>query len=180
MPVRLIGCPAPDIGLAREPRERDGPAGSRLNRQDLGERAGRPTRLPLYSHCRQWRMTNLIGGTRLIVSTRNSAGGIRTPFRPRPGKQRCAVTDCRERRDRDAGRHAGSAVRAESCGVFDAVLGEQLAHLVFGDKSAVAVEHVAAGQVFGSGDMSGHPIHRLDVAGSVPARARREASGLRR
>src|SRR5271163_684007 len=39
----------------------DGPVGSRLNRRDLDERAGRPTRPPAMAHYRRRRMTNLYG-----------------------------------------------------------------------------------------------------------------------
>src|ERR1700690_4515801 len=108
-------------------------------------------------------MTNLYGRTGLVVSARNSAGRVRTPFRPRPGKQRCLVTRRGEGRERDAGRDTGTAVGTDSAIVVDAALGEQSGERVLRQKGAVAIEHIAAGQVFGAGDVSGDTIDRLNL-----------------
>jgi len=73
------------------------------------------------------------------------------------------VTRRGEGRERDAGRDTGTAVGTDSAIVVDAALGEQSGERVLRQKRAVAIEHIAAGQVFGAGDVSGDTIDRLNL-----------------
>ena len=67
-----------------------------------------------------------------------------------------------ERGDGDGCRHSGAAVRTDPA-VVHAVLAEQPGDLVVRPECAVAVEHGAAGQIFGAGDVAGNRVDRLDV-----------------
>ena len=95
-------------------------------------------------------------------------------MRPRAGKQRCLVTHRGERRDRNGGRDAGAAVRAQSTAVVNPTFGEQADEGVGRQKRAVTGEHTADGQVFGAGDVSGDTIDRLDVTAEAFGCARVE------
>src|ERR1700722_2620325 len=101
---------------------------------------------------------------RIIGSTSHGTRRIRTPLRPRPREQRRLVSQRGERGQRDGGGDTRAAVGTESAIARDAVAGQQLVQLVRTEKRAVVGERLSAGQVLRTGDVTGNPIDRLNVA----------------